>query len=592
MNPQPVYNSFEVERIVEFKTIFPRSALPKISECFRGYDKEHMLGGLLANLANKVVGKPFYNPNYRGNEADIDALRFFLSGKNVDLINQSINNLYKAARYERIPVENYMGATEETVLYLLREIMSVNCSVGDLVIEETEKKIFKAYLAANSLTIEKGFGKNPYNTIDSELYLAASFVSQLGSADFLYQDKKLLMMSQTIKCLLFFEYAERDSLLRPLIQRFCDLYGIKEWWMYPKAFWSVFALTDGKASIINFRNPAIDEVSQYASVIDKSSITVTKVIPKKENEDYTAFRTCPLIKVSDYDYLVLNFQLLIERIYSGLYFDFRMLAEEEGIKQSDFKRHFSTEFSEHSLFCGTLREALTNHFGVLMSEDDCLNADSSKDALSASPPDFYARQGNVVMLFENKDMLMSKELKEKGSIQDYIVFLRTRLYENDKGSPKGVRQLMNHVKKIRNGEFQRRWDSECPRDAMVYPVIVVPEVKFTLQGVKNFLQRWQLETGIPMENVKPIAYTDIGTLCLYQFEFANKGIQSFLDEYYTQSDYTILEKSKNFNDIPNAMMSFTDYLTHTYNETLNRFADKWEEYIRKPLSESAIYEDS
>ena len=68
MNPQPVYNSFEVERIVEFKTIFPRSALPKISECFRGYDKEHMLGGLLANLANKVVGKPFYNPNYRGNE--------------------------------------------------------------------------------------------------------------------------------------------------------------------------------------------------------------------------------------------------------------------------------------------------------------------------------------------------------------------------------------------------------------------------------------------------------------------------------------------------------------------------------------------
>lgn len=49
---------------------------------------------------------------------------------------------------------------------------------------------------------------------------------------------------------------------------------------------------------------------------------------------------------------------------------------------------------------------------------------------------------------------------------------------------------------------------DCPRDAVVYLVLVVHEVKFTTQGVKNLLQRWQVESGVAMNNVKPLALTD------------------------------------------------------------------------------------
>ena len=228
-----------------------------------------------------------------------------------------------------------------------------------------------------------------------------------------------------------------------------------------------------------------------------------------------------------------------------------------------------------------MKEALKNHFDVIMTDEECLNHDKSKDANNTSRPDFYARKENVVLLFENKDILFAQETKEYGSLDQLIDFIKTRLYRSEKGKPEGVYQLMNLVWKIRSGEFQKRWDADCPQDAVIYPVLVVPEAKFTLQGVKNLLQRWQLETSISMDNVKPVALVDIGTLCLYQREFANKGIISYLDDYYKLSDFKLFEGSSKCNNIPNALMSFTDYLCHTSNETLSKFGEEWKTYIKK-----------
>ena len=140
---------------------------------------------------------------------------------------------------------------------------------------------------------------------------------------------------------------------------------------------------------------------------------------------------------------------------------------------------------------------------------------------------------------------------------------------------------MNLVSKIRSGEFQKRWDAECPNNAIVYPILVVPEVKFTIQGVKNLLQRWQHETGVQMNNVKPIAYVDLGTLCLYQHEFEHNGFLSYLDDYFVQSDFNLFKQSRELSRIPNALMSFSDYLCHTHNDTLSSFGEQWANYISK-----------
>ena len=579
-----IYVDFAIERVVEFKTIFPYCRIPSISKCITGFSRKALFGAFLANLVNKVVNKPFYNPDYRGDERDIDTLRFFLSGNNIKLIRRSIKLLQKTASKEHIEIKNYIGATEESALYLLREMMAINTEGARGSDKKTEISFYKALLIANTLTINKVKYDKTFTGDDKELYFATAFSSQLGSSDFLYQNRQLLLLSQTVKCIRFFEYAINDTVLNPLVKDFCDLYGIRAWWIYPKAIWTVYALTRGRAGIIRIDREMDEETEQCYSVIERSSIPYDLVIPKQDNNDYAIFREYPLIKIEKNEFVFINYQFLVERIFNGLYFVFRNLAEQRGISQSDFRRVYSTEFSERVLFCGVLSQALRTHFDVLMTECDCLAVDKSKDAKSASPPDFYVRSGDIVLLFENKDILMSKELKEKGSQSDYIDFLRTRLYRSDNGSPKGVMQLMNLVKKIRSGEFQRRWDPNCPKDSVVYPVLVVPDVKFTLQGVKNILQRWQVETGVSMDNVKPIAYTDLGTLCLYQHEFANKGIMSYLNDYYEQSSFSRYETCEDINELPNTMMSFTDYLVHTHNDSLTFFRDEWAEYIKKPSS--------
>ena len=581
MDKAPVYTALNIGRIVEFRTIFPFCAMPKISKCLRGFNRDQMFGGFLANLVNKVVNRPFYNPDYRGDEKDIDTLRFFLSGENAGLIKKSIGILYKTAQRDCLPVGNFIGATEESALYLAREIMATDNRKENRSKAKIEREYLKALLAANTITLQKGGSKKRRKEDDKEMYLAETFVSQFGSADFLYSNKNLLMVTQTIKCMRFFEFALQDTVLKPLVKDFCDYYGIKNWWSYPKAIWSVYGMAGGKAGIVNVSRIAMKEAAQYSSVIEKLSIPSLSIIPKSENVDYTAFRAKPLIKIKDDEYVVFNFQLVIERIYSGLYFDFRQLAEDKGIERSEFKRHFSTCFSEQRLFCGAMKEALKNHFDVIMTDEECLKYDKSKDATNTSRPDFYARKENVVLLFENKDILLAQGTKEYGNLEQLIDFFKTRLYKNAKGKPEGVSQLMNLVEKIRSGEFQKRWDADCPKDAVIYPVLVVPEAKFTLQGVKNLLQRWQLETSVSMHNVKPVALVDIGTVCLYQNDFAKNGILSYLDDYFEQSDFKRFEMSNELNIIPNVLMSFTDYLCHTSNNTLSKFAEEWEEYIRK-----------
>ena len=350
MENAPVYTSLGLGRIVELNTIFPCCAMPKISKCLRGFPRNQLFGGFLANLVNKVVNKPFYNPDYQGKEEDIDALRFFLSGENKALILKSIRILHKTAQKEHLSVDKYLGATEESALYLAREIMAMGDDADTRSKAKVEIEYLKALLAANTITLQKGRSKAKRKKEDLEIYIAETFVSQLGSADFLYPNKQMLMMSQTVKCIRFFEFASKDAMLSPLVQDFCIFYGIKEWWIYPKAIWSVFGLTEGRAGIVKVGRIAMKEAAQYISVIDKSSIPSNTIIPKDENVDYTAFRAKPLIKIADDEYVVFNIQLLIERIYSGLYFDFRQLAINRGISISEFKRYYQ-QISLSKVFC-------------------------------------------------------------------------------------------------------------------------------------------------------------------------------------------------------------------------------------------------
>ena len=233
---------------------------------------------------------------------------------------------------------------------------------------------------------------------------------------------------QVVKCMAFFEFAAKDELLSKLMPIFLKDYGIMKWEQYPLAFLSVVALTGFKEGVVNFDNLHLASQESCWKAIDRVSIEYDKVIPKKANPDYKAFREKPMIKISDKEYFISNVGFTIGKIFDSLYFQFLDYYIKEGGNGKKFLQYYTTVFSEGKLLSQTLKRICGNQYDVMLDDPMCSKINSKVP----SPPDSYIRSGNVVILFELKDIKMKAWTREYGSVEDYASFFYEHLVYDGK----------------------------------------------------------------------------------------------------------------------------------------------------------------
>ena len=585
VNNVPIYSSSGIGQIVGYRDLFHERMMPNIRKCVSTLERENLMH-LVSNMAEKLVNRPFYNHNYGHGREDIDALRFFFSQDNAKYINEVLLRFNKLVNRAKKQPHFYLAASEDSLLYLMRDIFATTYKVNNYNKIKIEKKFFKSLYAANQITCERGGGVSPYTLEDNpELFYAATMLRQFSSNN--YHDNHMLLVTQTIKCIRFFEFAAKHTELSKMVPLFCQKYGLdNKWWCYPKAIWELECIFNSHIGEIDFAKCKMPDDNITYRVAIESSLDVNDFVSKKENRDFTKFRSRPLIRMDETRFFLFNHNLWIEHIYNSLYFDFREIAEKEfGFKGQDFNRLYTTDFSEGCLFTQTLKGIFLSHSNVNLCENECIEIDKSKDAKNCGAPDFYARYDNFVFLFENKDIKLKDYTKECGKLKDYLDFLYLNLVRSDKGKPKGVGQLLKNVQRIRTGEFQKRWDPNCPKDAIVYPILVLADVKQTMNGVKNLLQNWQVDEyphfSIDGSNIMPVVLTDIATLCLFAKTFSNKNFKSYLDDYYKKSSIDYFIKSNELTDLFNGLASFPEYMKTQNNEGIVDFSKHWEDYIRK-----------
>lgn len=582
-----IYSRSGIKRVVGYHDLFPERMMPNISKCIVGFDKRKTVPNLVGNMGAKLCKSPFYNPDFFGDEKNIDTLRFFFSDVNRQYIQEVLARYHKLKKREPKVGgdENYVGATEASVLYVMRKLMAANNSTTGISREKAEKNFFKALLAANQITSDIGRGKNPYDEdSDKEMHYAAEFIRQLGNSDVIYSDTNLLIVTQTIACISFFEFAEHHPKLSPMIRDYCENHKAENWWMVAKMVWSIFAITGKSIGHVNFENLKTKDQKDLKEIAFKSARPYNDIVPIKENRDFTAFRSKPLISIDNKELFVFNVQFLVEHIYNSLYFEFQKIAVQKyGMTRKEFNTMYTTEFTEGHFFASNLKEITASWYDIALTDPECIERDKSKDRKQVSPPDFYVRKGNVVFLFENKDVKIKDTLRENGSLEDYLKILKRDLIRDEK--PKGVGQLVRTIGKIRSGEFQKRWDSDCPKDAIVYPVLVVADVKHTGLGIKNYLQRGLYEECSQQEvdtlNIKPLIYTDISSLVLFKGNFIENGLQHYFDDYIIQSDIQPFLKSNNIDDLFNGLAAFPAYMKTKQRKNVEEFSKHWETYLRK-----------
>ena len=234
VNNVPIYSSSGIGQIVGYRDLFHERMMPNIRKCVSTLERENLMH-LVSNMAEKLVNRPFY----RHGREDIDALRFFFSKDNAKYINEVLLRFNKLVNRAKKQPHSYLAASEDSLLYLMRDIFATTYKVNNYNKIKIEKNFFKSLYAANQITCERGGGVSPYTLEDNpELFYAATMLRQFSSNN--YHDNHMLLVTQTIKCIRFFEFAAKHTEFSKMVPLFCQKYGLDNKWLcYPKAIWEL-----------------------------------------------------------------------------------------------------------------------------------------------------------------------------------------------------------------------------------------------------------------------------------------------------------------------------------------------------------------
>ena len=568
-----VYKSGKLVGIVGFKQLYPNTVMPELEDLLQGLPRIWAIR-LVSNMQNKLVGKSFYNPSFRGEKvSQIDVPRFFFGPQNKDWTYDTIYRYkaYVAKEKEASLQPMECAAGSETPLLLLKYIMSLPESKTTEDIAILERNLYAAFLIANEKTLNREQGRPPYDPEgELEMYLAGLLMSRYAYNDFTDQKSELdeLLRSQVAKTEKFFNFVSHHTLLIDIYEDFLKKYGLKSWSDYLRTYLSIQALARYKTGVVNFERLEDIDGLITEQIIEKDSIDIHKRIPMEDNVDYVAFREKPFIKVGPHEYAVIDVSFMIYRMFDGLYFIFNDLWKKQYPDNlNGFNRLFTTEFSEEMVLVDALKEVANARGWLSLTDNECKQLVPEKQL--SSPPDFYIREGKDAIIFECKDVKISKEIKAEGTTAQLLEEVDKDFvgYQDEKGKWrfKGVGQLVRNAKRIQDGLFA--WDKGADKDSRLYLVLVLADVRQVAAGWKNYLNRKMFDEcvrqNVDNRRVCPLILTDLGTLVLYKHNFKKNGFLHYFVDYYQKTAFNPkrIDVGDRMTNIMNQTMSFSGYMS-------------------------------
>lgn len=201
-----------------------------------------------------------------------------------------------------------------------------------------------------------------------------------------------------------------------------------------------------------------------------------KLSCKKEN--FSLLKAKPIMKHGE-RYIVLDWNLLMNKIYDGLIFDFYNTS---GIKTNqdfdtlpNFKKFIGNAITEKFLF----QRILNN----ILDKKHCkLNLPTTDNK---GEPDGYFRQNSSIVLFEIKDAFFPASAIKSSTYQDIKNAIDLK-YNNKK---KGIAQIIKQIQKLSQSPFY--FDDYKgkikTKNLQLYPVMIYTDKNFGMPGVSNYL---------------------------------------------------------------------------------------------------------
>lgn len=413
--------------------------------------------------------------------------------------------------------------------------------------EDFEYDLFRCVLMLN----ERLMNFSHADQLDLSTLLFSCYYVQ---NDIINQDTKYTFVRQVIHYKKLSEFLTNHPQCENARNLFFQKMGIKSMDEYSKTWMSLVVLSMDYQKkkikvcpIFDYYSLKDEDSLISKNVLDNLSIDITETIAynaedaesRDDNVDYRTFRSRPLVRIKDGQYLIYSLHLLLERLYSSLFFDIK-----DGFNNAF--SFYNKEFVERRLFQPAGLAALSKYTSFFLPsrvDVETLNTPIEEKG----QPDFYVREDYNIILFECKAIRIKGEVKDKSDITELLDLLKEKLYQSTKNTDKsrknkkkpedlGVKQLVNQMKLIDIDDFE--FDKNIPDEVAYYPVLVLEDTHLVIPGISSIINSWYkdlIDKELPDQMCHPIVVMSINTLIRYQQIFSRFGFHKIFDYYYRKA---------------------------------------------------------
>lgn len=423
----------------------------------------------------------------------------------------------------------YFMDNQSCFLFFMLILQNYNEDRKDLNVQDINN-IYKAYLYCSQYWTDK----QQANENDSfSSIIEASIRIDLPIVEFkLYKDFK----PQIYKASRFFHFCETNRKFKEFSELFFAEKGIPNYVEYISRLFSFY-----HSSFNSIYITITSEFNSQIAFFDQFIINQGDCDDLWNTENLNYLRNHFLLKTSDDTYLVLNINLLVDKFYQGLIFDFWNIVEKNKGTNSkgtlikdfgEFKSLLGDDFSENILLYDLIEKSF------ISTEYKKLQGKFLKSQGVKQEPDYYIRKENTIFLFEYKDLIISDDVKQSDDYEYIKSEILRRICKDGDSNRKGGAQLLYNIDRILNQQLLDKLDQPINNNTIVYPIIVINDRAFNALGI-NFLL---LEEFVNISKnkyphlqgkVKIPVIVDIDTLFLLMTRLKSGSIdfQALLDSY-------------------------------------------------------------
>ena len=477
------------------------------------------------------------------------------SKKHLPYLNKLFTAYYKKEGVDR--GEKVEVVTYRTGLELWRQLFAIPIEdfIDDIDESDAELILFKVVLTINEKIVRIAHEGEQYK-FDELIFLHYFLTNDGNNYEF-----KNVFSPQLYYFYQLINFIPSNEVLERATKVLFSNWGIDNWRQYYTTLFIVAYQTDGyiqrkENGVPIITRDWIEHNKEFLSLslFDHLYIDEDEYIPYDDedvlkrdlNIDYRRFRSRPFVKLKDGSgYIVINNQLICERLYNSLFFDYSPLISGKNNICGFFD--FNKDFVEKVLFRNTFFRCLRSTCFTFPSKEGDDILEKSKE------PDFYVRtkRGELIVV-ECKAIKMNGECRDDGDFKRLLdelhekIVRKTRNLDSNrkehKGGeePIGVGQLIQHINSIEADTFE--WDKNIPDEVIYYPLLVFEDVKLVQKGILSIVNRWFYEEMRKEEELSvadtaciPIMVVSIYTLFLSDQLLMERGLTNIIDSFVAEN---------------------------------------------------------